>query len=180
MPQVNSLYIYLYLFWLRFVATRTLLYSLLFSFLSLLIVYISKGATPLNKESLLALEEIFWFCFPVFFSLSLILMLLLVFKQVFYHQIGGFKVYLYDCEDKCIAKPLLSDVTMLWRKWLFLSLWLMLIFLVVFFGLYKLFTGDFPIQWINGTSLTVLITIFGGIVFSAGLNKCKKVRVKHV
>ncbi|PHR57886.1 MAG: hypothetical protein COA44_05315 [Arcobacter sp.] len=143
-----------------------------------LAIYISKGANALNKESLMALKEVFYFSFPISFSLSLILMFLLVFKEVFFHNIGRYRLYLYDCKDECIEKPLLSDVTMLWRKWLFVTLWIILIILVIFLGLYKLFTGGFPIEWINGWSLTFLIFIFGGLVFSFGLSRCKKVRIK--
>jgi len=178
MPLVNSYYFSLYIFWLKWVGSRTLLLSGFFSFLISLIIYFSKGATTLNKESFLALEEVFYFSFPVTFSLSLILMLLLVFKQVFFHKIGGYKVYLYDCKDECIQSPLLSDVTMLWRKWLFVTLWAILIFLVLFLGLYKLFTNTFALVWINGWSLTFLIATLGGAVFSVGLSRCKKVRIK--
>lgn len=178
MQLASSFYIGLYFFWLRWVGIRTLLLSLILSFLASSAVYISKGAIALNEESLSALKEVFYFSFPISFSLSLILMLLLVFKQVFFYKISGYKIYLYDCEDKCIEKPLLSDVTMLWRKWLFVTLWIILIFLVVFLGLYKLFTSSFPVQWINGWSLTFLIAIFGGSVFSFGLIQCKKVRIR--
>ena len=175
-----SLHLSLYLFWLRYVGLRTLLLSVVFSFIFSVSIYIFKGANTLNEESYLALQTIFTFSFPVFFSLSLILMLLLVFKKVFYQKVGKWQVFLYDCKDECIEEPLLSDVTMLWRKWLFVSLWVILVFLVLFMGLYQLVMDEFPIYLINGWSLTGLISIFGGFVFSFGLSKCKKVRIKDV
>jgi len=178
MPLTKSFYLKLYWFWLSYIALRTLVLSSTLSFLTSLIIYIYKGAGTLNKESFLALKTIFYFSFPAFFSLSLILMLLLVFKAVFTREISGYNLSLYDCKDKRIESPLLSDIVMLWRKWLFLSLWIIIIFLVIFLGIYTVFTGELPSEWINGISLSFLISIFGGIVFVLGLSKCKKVRIK--
>jgi len=174
----KSFYLKLYLFWFIWISLRTLRSALFLSIFTSLIVYISKGLAPLNEEIFFALKEVFFFTFPIFASLSLIICLLLVFKALFSQKIGGKSIKLYDCKDELIQKPLLSDVTMIWRKWLFVTVWAILIFLVIFIGLYKIVSGDFPpTQWFNAQSLYVLISILGGIVFVLGIKKCKKIRI---
>lgn len=177
----KSFYLKLYLFWFTWVSLRTLFIAFILSLVTALIVYISKGFAPLNEETFSALKEVFYFTFPIFASLSFIIALLLVFKALFSKNIEGKKIKLYDCEDEHIPEPLLSDVTMLWRKWLFVTVWAILIFLVLFIGVWKLASGDFPpISWFNAQSLYVLISFLGGIVFVFGINTCKKIRISDV
>ena len=174
----KSFYLKLYIFWLTWVSLRTLLSAFTLSCLASLTVYMSKGFAPLNKQTLSALSEVFYFAFPIFTSLSLIICLLLVFKALFSKKIEKRSIKLYDCEDERIQKPLLSDVTMLWRKWLFVTVWAILIFLVLFIGLYKIALGEFPpLSWFNVQSLYALISILGGIVFVFGINRCNKIRI---
>ena len=157
---------------------RSFFYGLLFSIFLALIIYISKGFPSLNMETFLALKEIVLFSFPIGFSLSFILMLVLVFKAMFSTKIDGFLLKLYDCNDKLIVHPLLSDIMMIWRKWLFVTVWTILIFLVLFLGLWKLISGEFPpLSWFNAISLYGLIMILGGTVFVMGIKRCKKIRV---
>ena len=178
MKPTKRFYIKLYLFWALWVSITSFFFATILSILSALIVYISKGFPLLTMESLLALKEIAFFSFPISFSLSFILMLLLVFKKVFTQKIDGFFLKLYDCKDENIERPLLSDVTMLWRKWLFVTVWTILIFLVLFLGLWKLLSGEFPpLSWLNGTNLYLLIMVLGGLVFVVGMTNCKKVRI---
>jgi len=181
MKQARKFYIRLYLFWISWVTLRTVFFALVFSSLSTLVVYLSKGAVALNQETLVALKDIFYLSFPIFFSLGFIIMLLLVYKAVFSRTIGGKNIALYDCEDIRVQKPILSDVTMIWRKWLFITVWTILIFLVLFLGLWKLVSGSFPpLEWFNGVSLYFLVAILGGAVFILGIDKCKKVRITDV
>ena len=180
-PLAKSFYLKLYLFWFTWVGFRTLLSAFFLSAFSSLLVYISKGFAPLNKETFFALSEVFYFVFPIFASLAFIISLLLVFKALFSQKIEGKIFKLYDCEDNQIEEPLISDVTMLWRKWLFVTVWAILIFLVIFIGFFKIILGDFPpITWFNAQSLYVLISILGGIVFVLGIIRCKKIRIKDV
>ena len=177
----KSFYLKLYLFWFTWVGLRTLLSAFFLSAVTSLLVYISKGLAPLNKETFLALSEVFYFIFPIFASLAFIISLLLVFKALFSQKVGGKRFKLYDCEDKQIEEPLLSDVTMLWRKWLFITVWAILIFFVLFIGFFKVVSGDFPpVSWFNASSLYILVSVLGGIVFTLGINRCKKVRVSDV
>lgn len=178
MKPAKKFYIKLYLFWALWVSIASLFYAIILSILSALFVYISKGFPLLTMESFLALKEIAIFSFPISFSLSFILMLLLVFKKIFTQRIEGFSLRLYDCKDEKIVKPLLSDVTMLWRKWLFVTVWTILIFLVLFLGLWKLLSGEFPpLSWLNGMTLYLLIMVLGGLVFVLGIKSCKKIRI---
>lgn len=105
-------------------------------------------------------------------------MLLLVFKALFSKKIEGASFKLYDCKDEVISRPSLSDVTMLWRKWLFITVWAILLFIVLFLGLYKLFSGEFPpLSWVNGINLYLLVMTLGGAVFVFGVKTCKKIRI---
>lgn len=181
MKQARKFYIKLYLFWISWVTLRTLSFALVLSFFSTLIIYFYKGTPPLNQETFLALKYIFYLSFPIFFSLGFIIMLLLVYKTLFSRIVGGKRIDLYDCEDKRIEKPLLSDVTMIWRKWLFITVWTILIFLVLFLGIWKLISGSFPpLSWFNGLSLYFLVSFLGGGVFILGIEKCKKIRITDV
>jgi len=181
MKQAKKRELRLYVFWLIWVNTRTFALAIILSLFSTLFIYLSKGMIALNTETFLALKEIFYFTFPITFSISFILMLLLVFRALFSYDFSSFKVYLYDCKDELISKPLLSDITMIWRKWLFLTIWAIIVFSVLFIGLWKLVMSSFPsAHFFNGVTLYILITVFGGLVFTLALSKCKKVRIKDV
>ncbi len=177
MKPSKNLYLKLYLFWAIWVSLRSVFFALILSIFSALSIYISKGFPSFSVETLLALKEIAIFSFPISFSLSFILMLLLVFKALFSKNIDGVIFKLYDCKDEIISKPLLSDVVIIWRKWLFVTVWTILIFMVLCLGLFKLISGDFPpLSWFNGISLYILIMLLGGAVFVTGIKSCKKIR----
>lgn len=180
MAQPKSFYLKLYLFWLNWVTFRTLVLSIALAILSALAVYAYKGFPALNKATLLALNEIGYLSFPITFSLSFILVLLLVFKALFSKKIEGYSFILYNCKQEKIDSPLLSDVIMLWRKWLFITVWMILFFLVLFIGASKLLSGSFPpLTFFNAYTLYVLVAVFGGITFLFVVKKCKKVGIKH-
>lgn len=181
MAQPKSFYLKLYLFWLNWVTLRTLFVSIVLSMLSALSVYAYKGFSPLNEATLSALKEIGYLSFPIAFSLSFILVLLLVFKALFLKKIDSCSFVLYDCKQEEIDSPLLSDVIMLWRKWLFITVWMILFFLVLFIGVSKLLFGSFPpFSWFNPYTLYLLVALFGGITFVFVVKKCKKIGIKHV
>jgi len=180
-PLAKGFYLKLFIFWLTWVGGRTFLLSVSLCTLATFVLYASQGFAPLSSESILALKTLFLFFFPIFFSVSFILYLLLVFKALFFKVIEGKKIQLYDCQDQRIEKPLLSEVIPIWRKWLFFTLWAILLFLVVFIGLYRLISGELPsLNWINARSVYALISLFGGAVFVLGVKRCKKIRVLDV
>ena len=171
-------YVQLYLFWLMWVSLVSAFIAIFLSFFASLLVYISKGFQSLNKEVFQALFDIVSFAFPIAFSLSFILALLLVFKALFKHNFKDFNLELYDCSYKAIDKPLLSDITQLWRKWLFFTLWAIMIFIVIIFGISKLLFGVLPLAYLNGLTAYLLVISLGGAVFVFGINRCKKVGFK--
>lgn len=171
-------YLKLYLFWAVWVSIRTLLYAAVLSLAIAGAMYALKGFAPLEKATLLALGEIVLFSFPVAFSLSFIVVLLLVFRALFSQTIDGFRFELYSCAGEKIEKPLLSDVTGTWRKWLFITIWAILIFLVLFLGVSSLVLGSFPpLSWLNGWSLYLLVMTLGGAVFVFVVHKCTKIKI---
>lgn len=173
-------YLKLYLFWALWVSTRALLYASVLSLAAAAAVYAFKGFAPLEEKTFLALQEIVRFSFPVAFSLSFIMALLLVFKALFSQKTGGFRFELYDCEGEKIPKPLLSDVTAIWRKWLFVTIWVILIFMVLFLGVSKLLLGSFPpLSWLNGWTLYLLVVTLGGAVFVFVVHKCTKIKIRN-
>jgi len=181
MKPSKLFYAKLYLFWLVWVSIKSFLAASALATFTALMVYIAKGFATLNTETFLALREIVYLSFPITFSLSLIVALLLVFKALFAHTIEGFGFVLYDCKQEKIENILLSDVTMLWRKWLFITVWMILLFLVLFLGFSKLLFGIFPpLTWFNGYSLYLLIMLFGGGTFVFVVNKCKKIGIEDV
>ena len=171
-------YLQLYLFWLLWVSLVSAFISIFLSLFASLLVYISKGFQSLNKEVFQALFDIVSFAFPIAFSLSFIIALLLVFKALFRHEFKGFTLELYNCSNEVLDKPLLSEITLLWRKWLFVTLWSILIFLVLVMGLSKLIFGEVPLEYLNGISVYLLVVSLGGLVFVLGINRCKKVGIK--
>jgi hypothetical protein len=181
MKPSKLFYVKLYLFWLVWVSVRSFLTAFAFALFIALIVYIAKGFATLNTDTFLALREIVYLSFPITFSFSLIIALLLVFKALFFHTIEGSGFVLYDCKHEKIDNILLSDVTMLWRKWLFVTVWMILLFLVLMLGGSKLLFGTFPpLAWFNGYSLYLLIMLFGGGTFVFIINKCKKIGIEDV
>ena len=175
-----SKYLQLYLFWLLWVSIVSSVSAIFLSVVSSLLLYISKGFQTLNKEVLMALYDVAVFSFPIAFSLSFILALLLVFKALFKHEFKDFKVELYNCSYEVLHKPLVSDVMQLWRKWLFLTFWFIVIFLVIVLGVYKLIFNELPLAYLNGLTVYLMVISLGGAVFVLGLTKCKKVGIKDV
>ncbi len=172
-------YFKLYLFWLTWVSLRTFFISIALSIFSALMMYIYKGFAPLNSETFIALLDIVYLSFPIAFSLSFILMLLFVFRALFMQKVETKCFVLYDCQNEEVTQPNLSDVMGLWRKWLFLTVWLILLFLVLFIGLSKLLFDVFPpAHWFNAYSMYVLVSSFGGLVFVFSVKKCKKIGIK--
>lgn len=171
-------YLQLYLFWLLWVTFVSSVVAIFISVLSSLLLYISKGFHSLNKEVLMALYDVAVFSFPIAFSLSFILSLLLVFKALFKHKFKGFKIELYNCSYEVLDKPLISDIMQLWRKWLFLTFWFIIIFLVIVLGFSKLFFNTLPLEYLNGLSVYLLVVSLGGAVFILGLMRCKKIGIK--
>jgi len=181
MALPNSFYFKLYLFWLRWVTIRSLALASGLSIFSAIAVYVYKGFAPLDKVTFLALKEIALVTLPITFSLSFILMLLLVFRALFSQKIADNRFVLYDCEDEEISSPLLSDVMALWRKWLFITVWMILLFLVLLIGLSKLLFGTFPpLPWFNAFTLYLMVVSLGGGVFIFVVKQCKKIGIKHV
>lgn len=181
MKPSKLFYLRLYLFWFGWVSIRSFLSALGLALFAALIVYIAKGFTPLNTEVLSALKEIGYLSFPITFSLSLILSLLLVFKALFLKTIDGFRFILYDCQHEKIENVLLSDIIMLWRKWLFVTVWAILLFFVLVLGISKLIFGVYPpLSWFNGFTLYLLVMLLGGGVFVFVVKKCKKVGIEDV
>ncbi len=175
------LYLKLYFFWLAWVSVCSFLAASVLALCTALMVYIAKGFAALNLETLSALKEIVYLSFPVTFSLSLIITLILVFKALFTRKLEGFSFVLYDCKHEKIENILLSDVTMLWRKWLFVTVWVILLFFVLFLGASKLLFGVFPpLAWFNGYTLYLLIMLFGGGVFVFVVKSCRKIGIEHV
>jgi len=181
MKYSKLFYVKLYLFWLVWVSIRSFLAAFALALFIALMVYIAKGFATLNADTFLALREIVYISFPITFSFSLIIALLLVFKALFSHTVEGSIFVLYDCKHEKIDNILLSDVTILWRKWLFITVWIILLFLVLLLGLSKLLFGTFPpLAWFNGYSLYLLIILFGGGAFVFVVNKCKKIGIEDV
>ena len=175
-----SKYLQLYTFWLVWVSLVSSLAAIFLSVLSSVLVYISKGFSSLNEDVFLALYDIIIFSFPIAFSFSFILSLVFVFKALFKHEFKDFKLELYNCSNEVLDKPLMSDLMLLWRKWLFLTFWFIVVFLVLVLGSYKLLFNELPLQYLHGLTIYLLIISFGGGVFVVGLFKCKKVGIKDV
>ena len=174
-------YFKLYLFWLTWVSLRTLFISIVLSLFSAVMMYIYKGFAPLNEETFMALLDIVYLSFPIASSFSFILMLLFVFRALFTQEIDTKSFTLYDCQSKEITNPSVSDVMGLWRKWLFITVWMILLFLVLFIGLAKLLFDVFPpAYWFNAYSLYLLVSTLGGLVFIFAVKKCKKIGIKNV
>ena len=168
----------LYIFWIYWVSSRSLISAFFISSFCSLMLYISKGSVSLDKEVFNALLEVMWFCFPIVFSLTYIISFLLVFKALLHVEFKNLHVEIYNCKFEPIKEPNLSDITTLWRKWLFVTFWILIFIFVLFVGISKLFFSDFSIlSFINGFSVYVLISLIGAGVFSFGLQKSKQVGV---
>ncbi len=178
MKLTKHFYIQIFLFWFYWVNSRSLFYALFFALLVSIGVYLYQGAVTLNMDNLKAIWQVLVFVFPFSFSLSFITTLLLVFKALFARQIGGYRLILNDCKAQPIEKVLLSDVLPLWRRWLFVTVWLIVLFWVLFIGLWNLVTGELPpLTSFNGVSLYLLVMALGGASFSLGIPFCKKLKV---
>jgi len=176
---MSKFYLLLWFKWALRLTTESILLATFFSIVISFILYIMQGMIALNNEVLKALFEIMVFCFPIVWSLTLLLSLFRALKHIFNHCIAGYKLELLTCMlDGVIVTIGYGDLVKVWRRWFMLLIWLIaghMIFALsftYFFSVYESVFDWFSIYW-----LYLFVLSSGYISFVLLANRCKRVKV---
>ena len=172
-------YFQLYLRWLWWVNSRALFYGAMFSFIVTLLVYLNRSQSILLDDAgMKALSDIFFFAFNPLFSFAYVIMLVAVFKALFKWKVNKKTFVLHDCEGVVITEVLFSDVISLWRKWLFVTVWFLLLVWGCGMGLYRLVDAQSDLtQWFTLWNMVLSINVIGGMNFSLGIRVYKEIGI---
>lgn len=176
---MSRFYITLWLKWAARLTVCSLLFAIIFSSFATLFIYFLRGMPEFSRDVSLAIFEIFKFCFPVFWSLGILLALFRGLKYIFNSCINGFELKLLTCDGSQTIESIgYVDLIKVWRKWLMLLIWLVGSFTI----LAAVFTNIFAIEgglfgWFDIYALYGFILLGGYISFIVMSSKCKKVKI---
>ncbi len=180
--KVSKFYFFLWFWWALRLTLCSITIAALLSALVTLFFYVNHGMLELKNETLVALLQIFFFCFAIAWSFTLLLALFRSLKYIFNSCYGGYKFQLMSCpkegESKIINIIGYGDLVKVFRRWLMLIIWLVgtqMILALVFMKL--LFFEMAVFQWFNIYLLYFFILVAGYFSFILFASRCKRVRV---
>lgn len=164
--------------WLGYFLGRSLLYGALVSFILTGLLYLYKGAVALDRASLEAL----WLLFKSFFSLALAVVsfpiLVTSIKTLHNRCKKERKVIILGCDAKPLERLYLEDAFKVARRWLVLSMWILIVLIVIISALnYVVNPLQQAIAWMNVTSVYPLFVVSTVMAFFLLLHRCKKVDI---
>ncbi len=154
-----------FLIWLRWAVWVTLFSisgAMLIAFGMTLVLYLVKGAVPLEGEVLDALGSIARFWFGVSWSITLPLGTFLGMKQLFARCYSGYRLQLFTCNLERVEKVHYNHLVKAWRKWLFFTVWGVAVCVLVVTALQMAVQGQIDITlWFHSD------TLYGFVMFSS-------------
>jgi len=149
------------------------------SMLITFILYVQQGSVVLSGEVLQALKEIFFFWFPLTWSVTLLVSLFRSLKHIFNVCHSGYELKLYECNKLDLIEVIgYGDLIKVWRRWFMLMIWLTGTQMIIALGISSLFTIDAQVfDWFSIYVLFIFILVSGYISFILLGGRCKKVKV---
>jgi len=176
---MRSFYFHIWLRWAARVTLESLAFGMGMAGGIVFFIYIKKGMPSFDAKVVGALGDLFWFWFPLSWSVALLLSLFRSLKYIFNRCIGGYKLQLLTCDAKEEIDPVgYGDLVRVWRRWLMLLIWsgavlIMLLALVMrfVFGESELFS------WLSIYVLYGIILVSGYASLVLLMARCKKTRI---
>jgi len=176
---MHKFYLLLWFRWAVRLTICSISLAALSAFLITLYTYIYQGTPTLNSVIFNALVEIFKFWFPIFWSVTLLLVLFRGLKYIFNNCVNGFEMKLLTCSgDDIIQTVGYGDLLKVWRRWFMLNIWLVgsfMILALVYTNLFTSYSGVF--EWFNIYWLFCFILLSGYLSFILLGARCKQVKV---
>lgn len=160
------------LYWMVYVVVFSTVIGLGLSFVVTLVSWSISGSFSLELTQLKALYTVALFWFKLAWALSFLLALVFSFRKIFNREIAGKTLFLMDCESKEPLIPvILLDILPLWRKFLFMMVWVLVVMALLLLGLFGIDKSFF-----GGSTLFILILLFGALLLPVMLLSVKNVR----
>ena len=168
----------LLLVWLSYFLSRSLLATLMLSLTLVAMLYLYKGAVTLDSRA----TEALWLLFKSLFALVLPLVSTIFFvtsvKALHNRCVDGIKVMILGCDGQALDRVSLDDAFKVARRWLTLSMWVLMAVIVILSVLYYSVSVDSsPVDWMGVKTVYPLFIISALLAFFLLLHRCKKVDI---
>jgi hypothetical protein len=134
----------------------------------------------LTPEVLQALESLFKFWFPIFWSFTLLVALFRSLKYIFNNPHAGYELKLLNPKsDEILEEIGYGDLIKVWRKWFMLIIWLvgfLMILSLTYTYMFSSFSGVF--EWFNIYWLFGFVLVCGYFSFMLLGTRCKKIKLR--
>jgi len=148
-------------------------------FITLFIYLTQDNILSLDAKIINALFQIFWFWFPLSWSLTLLIAIFRSLKYIFNRCQGGYMLRLLSCDEKEVLESIgYGDLVKVWRKWFMVIIWLVASMMVVSLGITYLFSDFTSIfEWFDIFWLFSFVLISGYFSFIILISRCKRVEL---
>jgi hypothetical protein len=175
-------YTLLWLFWALRMIFVSLLIGALLSILITSFLYLREGSPALSTQILSAVFDIFYFWFLLLLNLAIPIALLINTKYIFNSCINNISLKLISCakeeQGEFISEVGFADILTVWRKMLFLIVWISAIFVLVSFLYFYLFsTADSFFEWLGVFYIYGFILLGGFFALILLTNRSKNVNL---
>lgn len=172
-------YFFIWLRWVTRVVTCSVVLASIFSAVITFVLYALKGFAPLSEEVFFALENIFYFWFPIVLSFTLLVALFRSLKYIFSKCINGYKFVLFECNLSAeILEVGYGDLVKIWRRWFVLLIWLVVVEVILVSSLFFTFSSD-VFQWFSIYWLFGFILVGGYVGFLLLATRFKRIKVRR-
>jgi hypothetical protein len=158
--------------WLLYIVSFSFIIGLILTFIITVSSWVMSGDMSFDSDKLSALYTVASFWFSLAWVISFLLAHIFSFKYIFNKNIAGKSLYIMDCESKEPLTPvILLDVLPVWRKFLFLIVWILLVVALLLLGVFGMDKSFF-----GGSTLFILILLIGVVMLKPLLLSVKNVR----
>ncbi len=166
--------------WAQYLVLNSLLYTFILSFLLTITFYMYKGATELNPQTYEALFIVFNSIFSLLLYLIGVIFFVLSVQKVHKKCIKGYAIEILSCQKEPLEKVSLDDAFKVARRWLAISMWVLIVLIVFISSLYYLlFSSESMFEWMHFLLVYALFIFSSMLAFFVLLHRCKKVRVSR-
>lgn len=158
--------------WLRYILIWSLLLGLGMSSLITLSTIVIQGGIAWDLLFWKAVWEIGAFWFMIAWSLAFLLSIIGAFKALFHHTYKHYKLELLDCDQHPYEPVIIRDIMPIWRMFLFFTVWLVVLIVLISVGVFGLMLADFG-TW----RLFAIVLVLGMMLLKPILSLTRNVRI---
>lgn len=178
---MHRFWVKLWAYWTVWITLFSVVIGVLLSTIISAGIYLFLGAPAMDGEIIQALLDLAYFWFAPAWSIGLLAGLLLSLKRLFFHCFDGYQLVLYGCDGDALKPPLhLEETLKAWRKWFFLTVWIVAIEVVGGVGIALLFGyGEGLMGWFSIYWLYLFILCSALVTLPLMASRCKMVKVER-